>query len=470
MHKAFGVAAAAALLAMTSVAAPVAADDRDDRYINGKHDDDGHHGQGYYDEHGQKKDDRGIQLGPRPFYLVEGMDEGPLKERLMQCKNGPFYRSDFSIGHRGSALQFPEHTKEAYQAGARMGAGIVECDTTFTKDGHLVCRHAENDLHTTTNILVTPLAAKCTKKFVPATFDASGNRLTDASAECRTSDLTLEEFKTLTGKMDAFNPAARTAAEFLGGTPSWRTDLYTGRGTVMTLAESIELNERNGVKHTPELKESVVDPVTKVKRIDEVFKNPTNRTPQENYAQAFANVLHDEGVKPHDAFPQSFNVNDVLYWIDNTAYGRQAVFLVDYDDVKDNILLFDRKGNQLEKKEDQLKFFQELKKAKVRIIAPAMPALLAVDASGRIVPSQLAKSLKEMGFEIITWTFERADLRQGASKAGFYFDFDPKGLAVKKDSDMYKALDVLAREVKIIGIFSDWVATVTYYANCMGLK
>ena len=34
---------------------------------------------------------------------------------------------------------------------------------------------------------------------------------------------------------------------------------------------------------------------------------------------------------------------------------------------------------------------------------------------------------------------------------------------------MYKALDVLARDVRIEGIFSDWPATVTYYANCFGL-
>src|SRR5215470_17351122 len=110
-----------------------------------------------------------IQLGPRPFYLVDGMDEGPLKDKLMQCKNGPFRRTDFSIGHRGSALQFPEHTKEAYNAGARMGAGIVECDVTFTRHGDLVCRHAQNDLHTTTNILLTPLAATCIQPFKPAT-------------------------------------------------------------------------------------------------------------------------------------------------------------------------------------------------------------------------------------------------------------------------------------------------------------
>jgi glycerophosphoryl diester phosphodiesterase len=441
MRKVLLAAAFTTAVAVFSGFPPMASADRDD---------DRGRGQG-------KNDDDSIQLGPRPFYLVDGMDEGALKDRLMQCKNGPFRRTDFSIGHRGAALQFPEHTKEAYQAGARMGAGIVECDTTFTKQGDFVCRHAQNDLHTTTNILLTPLAAKCIKPFTPATLDANGKVLTPASAECRTSELTLAEFKSLQGKMDAFNPAARTVAEFVGGTPSWRTDVYTGRGTLMTLRESIELNEKNGVKHTPELKAG--DPAS----IAAIFGS------QDKYAQKFGDELQAAGVKPHDAWPQSFNVNDVLYWIKNTAYGRQAVFLVDYDDVKNNILLFDTNGKQLETKEDQLKFFMELRKAKVQIVAPAMPALLAVNGS-RVVPSQLAKDLKDLGFDIITWTFERADLRQGASKAGFYYDFDPTGAAIKKDSDMYKALHVLARDVKILGIFSDWPATVTYYANCMGLK
>lgn len=242
----------------------------------------------------------------------------------------------------------------------------------------------------------------------------------------------------------------------MGGTASWRTDLYTGRGSLMTFRDSIELNRKNGVKHTPELKGGDAE------QIQGIFGG------QEQYAQAFADELQAAGVKPRDVWPQSFNVNDVLYWIDNTEYGKQAVFLIDYDAATDNILLFDRDHNQLVKREDQLKFLGELKKAKVRIVAPAMPALLAVE-KGRIVPSRLAKDLKRMGLDIITWTFERADLRQGASKAGFYYDFDPAGAAIKKDSDMYKALDVLAREVKILGIFSDWPATVTYYANCMGL-
>ncbi len=158
MRNVLLAAALTTAFAVFSCFAPPASADRDD-------DHDRKHG---------KNDDDAIQLGPRPFYLVDGMDEGPLKDKLMQCKNGPFRRTDFSIGHRGAALQFPEHTKEAYQAGARMGAGIVECDVTFTKHGDFVCRHAENDLHTTTNILLTPLASTCIKPFTPATLDANG--------------------------------------------------------------------------------------------------------------------------------------------------------------------------------------------------------------------------------------------------------------------------------------------------------
>src|ERR1043165_3064738 len=133
-----------------------------------------------------QRDDAAIQLGPRPFYLVQGMDPGPLKSRLMKCMEGPFRRTNFSIAHRGAPLQFPEHTQEACEAGAGVGAGIVECDVTFTRDGQLVCRHDEGDLHTTTNIVDTPLNASCT---VPWSGANSGPR-------CCASALTLAQFKT----------------------------------------------------------------------------------------------------------------------------------------------------------------------------------------------------------------------------------------------------------------------------------
>ncbi len=135
-----------------------------------------------------------------------------------------------------------------------MGAGIQECDVTFTKDGQLVCRHDQCDLHTTTNILVTPLAAMCSQPFSPADFDASGKRTKAATALCCTSDLSLSEFKTLKGKMDASNPNATTPEAFQGGTANWRTDLYSTGATLLTHKESIELLDKLGSKYTPELK------------------------------------------------------------------------------------------------------------------------------------------------------------------------------------------------------------------------
>lgn len=427
---------AMAILVMAIPSCALHADD-DNRYYGGRHND-YYDGRGFYGEHGQKIQDESVQVGVRPGYLVEGMDEGPLKQRLQRCEAGPFFRTDFSIAHRGAPLEFPEHTREAYEAGARMGAGIVECDVTFTRDGELVCRHAECDLHTTTNIVATPLNSKCS---VP--WSGAGS-----SPQCCASDLTLSEFRTLRGKMDASNAAAATAQGYLGGTAGWRTDLYTGRGTLLTFRESIRLNRKLGVKHTPELKEGNPE------RIKAVFGS------QENYAQKLIDELKAAGVNAEDAWPQSFNRNDVLYWIRNEPrFGRQAVYLDSIDPTATPPV-----------PRQTMEELKQLRKKGVRIIAPPMPALLSVNAEGEIVPSQYALDIRRVGLDIITWSFERADLRRGAAFGGFYYYFDPEGRAVRKDSDMYKALDVLARKVGVIGIFSDWPATVTYYANCMGLK
>jgi glycerophosphoryl diester phosphodiesterase len=40
--------------------------------------------------------------------------------------------------------------------------------------------------------------------------------------------------------------------------------------------------------------------------------------------------------------------------------------------------------------------------------------------------------------------------------------------AIHNDGDVFELLDVLARKVGILGVFSDRAGTVTYYANCMG--
>ncbi|MDR4514926.1 glycerophosphodiester phosphodiesterase family protein [Nitrosomonas sp.] len=397
---------------------------------------------------------QGVQLGPRPFFLVEDMDPGQLKRKLERCSSGPFKRTDFSIGHRGAALQFPEHTLESYEAAAKMGAGIVECDVTFTQDKELVCRHSQCDLHTTTNILETSLAAKCSEPFQPAVFDENGNLVTPATARCCTSDITLAEFKTLKGKMDAFNPRASNVADYMKGTADWRTDLYATRGTLLTHKESIALFQKLGVKMTPELKTPSVP-------------MPFDGFSQEDYAQKMIDEYKEVDVRASKVWAQSFNLGDVLYWIQNEPdFGKQAVFLDGrYDDPS-----FDHRNPAT-----WSPAMEQLVADGVQIIAPPMWMLLEIE-NGKIAPSRYANAAKDAGLDIITWTFERdGPLDNGG---GWYFQTlngqnpnpaDPD-IVINNDGDMYEALHVLASKVGILGIFSDWPATVTYYANCMNLK
>ena len=100
------------------------------------------------------------------------MTPSPLKTRVQSCSEGPFKKSDFSIGHRGAALQFPEHTRESYEAGARMGAGILECDVTFTSDKSSCAGIRSATCTPRPTSSPTPLAAKCSVPFTPAQFDA----------------------------------------------------------------------------------------------------------------------------------------------------------------------------------------------------------------------------------------------------------------------------------------------------------
>lgn len=388
-------------------------------------------------------DDVAVQLGPRPFYLVERLDDGPLKEKLRSCATGPFQRSSFSIGHRGAPLQFPEHTKESYEAAAVMGAGVVECDVTFTKDRQLVCRHSQCDLHTTTDILAVPeLAAKCSEPFTPAD-PATGRK---ASAKCCTSDITMSEFKRLKGKMDASDPQATTVGAYMAATAPWRTDLYASSGTLMTHAESIALLKRLGVKFTPELKAASV-----------AMPYEGDYT-QEAYAQQMLDEYKAAGVAPGDVFAQSFNLADIKYWLaQEPAFGAQAVYLDDRDETAALDPL---------RPETWQPSMAELREAGVGILAPPIWYMLALDDAGKMIPSPYARAAKEAGLELIGWSFERSGpLTDGG---GWYYQSVKDG--IRKDADMMVALDTLAQQVGIKAMFSDWPATVTYYANCMNLK
>ncbi|MEP4195242.1 MAG: glycerophosphodiester phosphodiesterase family protein [Aliishimia sp.] len=380
-----------------------------------------------------------VEYGPRPFYLIDRMEDGPLKDKLQSCQNQEASMSQFSIGHRGAPMQFPEHTVESNRAAALMGAGILECDVTFTADLELVCRHAQNDLHTTTNILATPLASTCLTPFTPATGD------TRATAECRTSEITLDEYRTLTPKMDAADRSAATIEAYLDGTAGWRTDLYsTESAMLMTHAESIELFRDLGARFTPELKSPSVE-------------MPFNGFTQEDYAQKLVDEYVAAGIPASDVWLQSFNLDDILFWIEAAPeYGSQAVYLMDEYDIE---------GYSPMDASTWPNTMDELKAMGVNYIAPPTWMLVTLEG-GEIVPSELAIHAKAANIKIITWTIERSGpLVDGG---GWYYQSIAD--AVNSDGVMYELIDVLAQDVGVEGIFSDWPATVTYYANCMGLQ
>ncbi len=391
----------------------------------------------------QAADEQGLSYGVRPFYLIDRMDEGALKDKLMSCRGQTPERTTFSIGHRGAPLMFPEHTVESNVAAAHMGAGILECDVTFTKDRELVCRHAQNDLHTTTNIVASDLADTCVTPFTPA----SGEE--EATAECRTSEITLAEFRTLTPKMDAANGEASTAEEYLGGVAPFRTTLYAQQpAQMMTHAESIELFRDLGAKFTPELKSASVE-------------MPFEGFTQEMYAQKLVDEYKAADVPASDVWLQSFDLSDVKYWIENEPeFGEQAVYLDDRYEASD-----EDEGPLDPMDPSTFKpTMQELADMGVNYLAPPLWVMLTVE-DGKMVASPYAEAANEAGLNLIAWSLERSGpLDQGG---GWYFQ--SVNDVVDTDGDYFTLLDALHTEAKVAGVFSDWPATVTYYANCMGL-
>ncbi|KAF2095899.1 glycerophosphoryl diester phosphodiesterase family protein [Rhizodiscina lignyota] len=370
-----------------------------------------------------------VQLGPRPYYLVDNMDAGPLKEKLQSCTEKPIKTSSFSIGHRGAPLQFPEHSRQSYMAAARMGAG------------QLVCRHSQCDLHFTTNILETPLAAKCSTLFKPAN-PKTGE---PASANCCTSDITLAEFKSLCAKMEGNGDnAAVNGTEFQGRlspTPDYRTDLYATCGTPMSHKDSIELINSYGLQFTPELK---------TPEVDMPFQGDYT---QEEYAQQMIDEYKEMGIDPSRVWPQSFLPDDIFYWIDNEPeFAKQAVYLDERVDTADGYA-------------EAVASLPGLKDRGVKIMAPAIFALVNVSDSGEIVPSPYAEAAKEVGLDIITWSWERdPPISQGVA-----YYYQSVADAVNNDGDEYTIIDVVARKVGALKMFADWPGTITYYANCFGI-
>ena len=154
-------------------------------------------------------------------------------------------------------------------------------------------------------------------------------------------------------------------------------------------------------------------------------------------------------VQPERVYLQSFDLADVLYWIDTyPEYAAQAVYL-DSRSVRPGYT-------------PSLADMQSLYEQGLRIIAPPIPALVALNEAGQPVATDYARFAKAAGLDIMTWTFESGAVMGKQSRAyGHMADY------MDAPGRMLDILHVLADSVGVRGIFSDWPGTVTYYANCM---
>ena len=161
----------------------------------------------------------------------------------------------------------------------------------------------------------------------------------------------------------------------------------------------------------------------------------------------------EAGIPPKNVFPQSFNAPDIYYWVANTNYGAQAVALDPND------------ASTPSEVED---WINELVANGAQIVAPPMWRLVdpAPGTPLKMVPSHYAMYAKAAGLDIITWTLERTP----PGLQGYYWQTLNAGSVPLVDGDNYALLYVLAKEIGILGIFSDWPGTVTFFANCFNLK
>lgn len=157
------------------------------------------------------------------------------------------------------------------------------------------------------------------------------------------------------------------------------------------------------------------------------------------------------GVSPKDVWPQSFNLNDVLYWINKEpAFGKQAVYLDDAEVPTD-----------LPSAADLLSYRAQ----GVNIVAPPnLGANISARKPDCAIQVHRERQSGRSGYHYLD--SERSGLLTDGG--GFYYQ--TVSSVINKPGDTMEVLDVLARQVGILGIFSDWPGTVTYYANCMGLE
>jgi glycerophosphoryl diester phosphodiesterase len=187
---------------------------------------------------------------------------------------------------------------------------------------------------------------------------------------------------------------------------------------------------------------------------------PFNGYTQEQYARDMLNMFVDKGIDPNRVWPQSFLPADIYQWLEEypDTFGPQAVYL-------------DEDGDTPETFVTAVARLPALKAKGVNIIAPPFNYLITVGGENNdtLIPSAYATAAKAAGLSIISWSFERSGpLADVYANENYYFSTFAS--AISYDGQAFDVLNVLANEIGIIGMFSDWSSTVGYFANCFGIK
>lgn len=193
-------------------------------------------------------------------------------------------------------------------------------------------------------------------------------------------------------------------------------------------------------------------PEAKTPEVDMPFQGDYT---QHDFIQQIVDTFRAAGIAASRVWLQSFLPADVFYWIENEPdFGAQAVYLDERADLS------------ADGYEEAVASLPGLAARGVNIVAPSIWQLVtANNVTREIVPSTYATTAKAAGLDIITWSFERSGpLEEGG---GYYYESVSN--LINDDGDEYTVIDVVAQQIGVLGVFSDWPATITYYANCFGL-
>ena len=218
---------------------------------------------------------------------------------------------------------------------------------------------------------------------------------------------------------------------------------------MLTHKESIAIIKANGSKFIPEAKAPSVT-------------MPFNDFTQEDFAAKIIQDYVDMKISPEDVWLQSNTMADIEYWL-TTDFGAQAL-LLDFDDDREVA--------------DDEAFLDEIAATGVKFFGPPMWKLVVPnpDAGMNIytpdmIPSAFAEQATERNLTMIPWTLSRTGgpIEKDSESVDYYWQtLQGQGLNLTEGS-LFDLLDVLYKDVGVAGIFDDWAAMSSFYANCMDI-